>query len=253
MKEHLNWKLFRKRENDKKIKFIIQNSGIDLQIVLQANALSNTNDYHNFGHQLGVSEVAIKLGTVQGLSSSEINALGFGGLTHDGGHTGKALIDDEMKSVELINRFFPDEAFTKLGFSRITNRDLTLSTAFSQRGKWARELAKILQDADLGNIGQGPYYWLYSSMGLADEFGGDPYKFISEEQEKFVKYLESIDPNVFLSSSSQKVYIPARKSLTTILNRPKEVIDYAYRVRHNDISFSEFKKQIDWIIKKTSI
>jgi hypothetical protein len=52
MKEHLNWKLFRERENQKKIKFITQNSGIDLQIILQANALSNTNDYHNFGHQL---------------------------------------------------------------------------------------------------------------------------------------------------------------------------------------------------------
>jgi len=251
MKEHLNWKLFRKRENDKKIKFIIQNSGIDLQIVLQANALSNTNDYHNFGHQLGVSEAAIKLWTVQWLSGSEINALWFGWLTHDWWHTGKALIDDEMKSVELTNRFFSDEIFTKLWFSRITHRDLTLSTAFSQRGKWARELAKILQDADLGNIWQWPYYRLYSSMWLADEFGWDPHKFISEEQEKFIKYLETIEPSVFLSAWSKKVYVPARESLNTILNWPKEVISYAYNVRHNDISFCEFKKQIDWIIKKS--
>lgn len=251
MKNNVDLKLFRIQENQKKLNYIVRNSGINLAMILQANALSNANDYHNFGHQLGVSERAIKLWIFQWLSLPEINSLWFAWLTHDSWHTGKALIDDEMKSVELTNRFFADEVFTKLWFSRTTHRDLTLSTAFSQRGMWERELAKILQDADLWNISQWPHYRLYSSMWLSDEFWNDWQKFINENQEPFIKSLEAIEAGVFLSSSAKKIWIPVRESLHTILSRPKEVITYSYNVRHNDISFYEFKKQIDWIIKKS--
>ena len=57
----LHPKLSREAENKKKLAFILQNSDIPQSIILKAQQLSNKNPYHNFGHQLGVAESAIRI------------------------------------------------------------------------------------------------------------------------------------------------------------------------------------------------
>lgn len=253
MREALNflgWKLFRKKENEKKMNFILDHSDVDFSLFGLAHALSQPNGYHNFWHQLGVAETAIKIAEAEWLSRKEINLLVVTALLHDSGHTGVAKIDDEIVSVDLSIRFLPVEICQKLGFTQTQLKDLILATTFSQRGKYDRNLAKVIQDSDLGNVSFGPYYRLYSSMGLADEFGGDYHKFIDKDQQGFLGYLNSIIPGWYLSAWAKKICPPLQESLNTILSWPKEVIEYAYSVRHEDILFVDYKRHIDRLIQK---
>ncbi|MCX6822832.1 MAG: HD domain-containing protein [candidate division SR1 bacterium] len=253
VKEALNflgWKLFRKQENERKMNFIIAHSDFDFSLFGTAHALSQPNDYHNFGHQIGVAEAAITFAEAQGCSRQEINLLVVTALLHDAGHTGVARIDDEMVSVELAVRFIPAELCQKLGFTYEQLKNLILATTFSQRGRYDWHLAKIIQDADLGNVSFGPYYRLYASMGLADEFGGDYKKFIHQDQQGFINYLESIRPGGFLSDGAKKIGAPLQASLDTILSWPEEVYEYAYKVKQDDILFDDFQKHIDALIQQ---
>ena len=61
----LHPKLSREMENKKKLEFILQNSDISQAIVVKAQHLSHKNPYHNFGHQLGVAESAIRIALAQ--------------------------------------------------------------------------------------------------------------------------------------------------------------------------------------------
>lgn len=61
----LHPKLSREMENKKKLEFILQNTDISQAIVIKAQALSHKNPYHNFGHQLGVAESAIRIALAQ--------------------------------------------------------------------------------------------------------------------------------------------------------------------------------------------
>ena len=253
MREALNFlgrKLFRKQENELKMKFITTHSDFDFSLFGTSHALSQPNNYHNFWHQIGVAEAAIKFAEAQWCSRAEINLLVVTALLHDAGHTGVAKLDDEMISVELAIRFLPAEACKKLGFTHEQLKNLILSTTFSQRGKYDRNLARIIQDADLGNVSFGPYYRLYASMWLADEFGGDYKKFIHQDQQWFVNYLESICPGGFLSEWARKVGSKLQESLDTILSWPEEVYDYVYNVRHDDILFVDFQKHIDDLVQQ---
>jgi hypothetical protein len=171
-------------------------------------------------------------------------------LLHDAGHTGVAKLDDEMISVELAIRFLSSETCKRLWFTHEQLKNLILATTFSQRGRYDRNLARIIQDADLGNVSFGPYYRLYASMWLADEFGGDYKKFIHQDQQWFVNYLASICPGGFLSEWAKKVGSNLQDSLNIILSWPEDVYDYAYRVRHEDVLFVDFQKHIDEIIQQ---
>lgn len=244
----LGWKLFRKQENEHKMNFILAHSDVEFSMFGTSHALSQANGYHNFGHQLGVAETAIKLAEAEWCTRQEINLLVVAALLHDSGHTGAARIEDEIVSVELAIRFVPQELCKKLWFTQEQLKNLILATTFSQRGAYKTKLAKIIQDADLWSVSFGPYYRLYASMGLADEFGADCYKFIQMDQQAFVNYLFSISPDGYLSAWAKKICPPLQDSLDTILSRPKEVIAYAYKVRHDDILFVDFQKHIDAIV-----
>lgn len=246
----LGWKLFRKQENERKMQFILDHSDIDFSLFGTSHALSQSNGYHNFWHQLWVAETAIKFAEAEWCTRQQINLLVVAALLHDAGHTGKASIEDEMVSVELSLRYTPQELCKKLWFSHEQLKNLIMATTFSERWSYETKLAKIIQDADLGNVSFGPYYRLYASMGLADEFGGDYKKFIRQDQQAFVNYLTSITPGGFLSDGAKKIWIPLQESLDTILSRPEEVYEYAYNVRHDDVLFVDFQKHIDEIIQK---
>ena len=232
------------------MQFIIAHSDVDFSLFGPSHALSNPNGYHNFGHQIGVAESAIKIAEAEWLSRKEINLLVVAALLHDAGHTWVTTLGDEMASVELAIRFLPADVYQKLWFTPIQLRDLILATAFSQRGKYNRNLAKILQDADISGSFFGPYYRLYATIGLVDEFGIDYRVFIREEQQKFLNYLNSISPGCFLSEGAKKVCSDPQKSLDMLLSRPDEVIDYAYKVRRDDILFADFEKELQKLINE---
>lgn len=258
---NLLWrKLFRKQENERKMEFILARSDIEFSMFGTSHALSQSNGYHNFWHQIGVAETAIKFAEAQWCTREKNNLLVVVALLHDAGHTWVSRPDDEVISSKLAARFVPQELCKKLWFTHDQLENLILATTFSRRGEYEWELAKtlpddlhlvkIIQDADLGNVSFGPYYRLYASMWLADEFGGDYKKFIHQDQQWFVNYLESICPGVFLSEWARKVGSDLQKSLDTILSWPEEVYDYAYKVRHDDILFVDFQNHINAIIQK---
>lgn len=246
-------KVFRTRENLKKIDFIIGNSDITPTTLVKTATIAIGNEYHNFGHQLGVAEYAIKIAVAEKRNREEINTLGFAGLIHDAGHKGLITAFDEIRSLEMTETIMEESDFTVIGSSKETSmsklRDLVIATVFSNRGKINDPLAKIMQDADLAHLGQGINYWLWASMGLIEEFSRQrkaklsPIDFIKIEQEKFVEFLSTLSENgsVFLSKGANRIFRNPLQDVQKIKNLPNEIIDYAYSVRHDDITLEEFE------------
>jgi hypothetical protein len=112
--ESLNIKLFRQKENNLKAQFIVQHSDITPEILSIANQVSNLNPYHNFGHQLGVAETALKLAQFQKFSKSEINVLVLASLFHDAQHDTTLDPNAEEKAYETAIQHLPKEVFQKL-------------------------------------------------------------------------------------------------------------------------------------------
>ena len=99
--ELITQKLFRVKENMKKIKFIIENSDITFELIQKASVLARKNEYHNFGHEIGATEQGIRIAIAEGRSREEINLIATALLFHDAGHIGIVRWYDEINSVNL--------------------------------------------------------------------------------------------------------------------------------------------------------
>jgi len=170
--EFLGPKLFRESENKKKLSFILKNSDITHSIIVKSQKLSNKNSYHNFWHQLGTAESAIRIAQAQWLSRTDINLLVLVALFHDASHSWVAHPDDEEKAYEDTMNILTSEELELLWCRVEDIKKLILATKFSLRWTCKGMLEKIIQDADLWSLGYGPYYMLYSTIGLMDELHG---------------------------------------------------------------------------------
>ena len=253
--KNITEKLFRIRENLKKIEYITKNSDITIELIQKAAILSKKNPYHSFGHELGATEQGIRLAIAQGMSREEINLIGIALLFHDADHSGIVKLYDEMRSIELANAVLI-ESDTIIAGSNHTKvlenmRDLILETTFPvRRGRNDNPMVQIIQDADLAHLGQGPDYWGWSSMGLVDEFNRvrtlSPQQFIKDEQEKFVRYVSSLSGTgkFYLSKGAQKIFGDPLVDVLVIKNWSDRAIQYAYDVRMDDITLEEFSEKI---------
>ncbi len=254
-------KYFRIRANEEKIKFILEHTDISIDIINKAQKSAIPNPYHGFGHALGVTESGILIAEACGCNREEINTIALALLFHDADHRGVHRPNDEERAATRMMSALSKEDFkicgvpTRIAQQRI--RDLILSTKFSAHGKSSDLWVCIVQDADIASIGKGPEYWLWATMGLVDEFNRErngslltPFGFIHSEQLKFLKTLEkaSITGEVFLTSGARKIFQDPFESLKTIMSWPERVIDWAYSVRFEDITFEEFKQNLHKII-----
>lgn len=249
-------KLFRVRENIKKLEFIIQNSDISFEIIQKAAIVSQRNPYHNFGHELGATEQAIKIAIAENRSEQEINLIALAMLFHDADHRGIVKLYDEMNAVDLASRVLTatDTIIAGADHNKVMQgmRDLILSTIFpGTRGKNNDPIVKIIQDADLAHFGHGTIYWAWASMGLIDEFNLNlevpltPQVFIRETQEKFINFLATLsgDGEVYLSSGARKIFRNPLKDVVEFKTWSDQAINYAYMVRREDVTLEEFEKE----------
>ncbi len=249
---------FRVKEDMRKIDYIINNSDITIQTIEKAAGVSVANPYHNFDHGLGVSAQAIRLAKAEHRRKAEVNLVGTVGLFHDSGYRLSEKPFPEIKSFEVAKRVI-DESDTRCISLNHEGVLLQLikyikATAYpSARTPQMRQdpLKCIIQDADLGHLGQGPFYWVWASMGLLDEFNQvreehvSPEYFIRTTQEKFVKSLRELqEGEVFVSEGSKEIYQNPLKSMEEVKRWPLEAINFAYGMRKMDINIHEFETKI---------
>ena len=157
-------KLFREKENKKKIQFICQNSNIPQSIIIKAHALSNKNWYHNFWHQLWVAESVIRIAQATWLSNTDINLLAFASLFHDSSHIWiNRWNDEEIAYNDMINVVSWDE-LEALQISHDKLKELILYTDFKLRWTNGSIMIQIIQDADLWGIWYGPLYVILDNV-----------------------------------------------------------------------------------------
>jgi hypothetical protein len=259
-------KTYRIPESKRKIFFILKNTNITMPIIEKAAQLIEKNEYHNFDHELGAAEMGIKIAQEEGYTKTECTEIVFAILLHDAGHPGFLVPGTEKLSASLIDPNFSEAVFESMQlykeYSLKRIQFNILATVFADRGTSKNPDAHIMQDADLAHIGQGPYYWLWASMGLIDEFNKlrtdylTPTTFIKEEQRKLLEYLQKCSPDgksngksIWLSEGAQQLFNNPWDDIDEIESWSEEVYNYAYRVRFMDITLSEFKKQVLFLKK----
>jgi hypothetical protein len=249
-------KLFRKRENWKKVLFILKQTNLDIAIITAAASVARLNDFHNFGHQLGAAEMGIKIARAEGLTKAEITEIAFALLFHDATHTGIPQWDDELRAIAVI-KLVTSESDIK-SFSKRTYDDfmtissnLILATKFSKRGETHNLLERIMQDADLAHLGQGPEYWLWSSMGILTEFNVQHNKqvsvteFVHHEQAVFINNLiKKGNGYVYLTEGARSILKDPAKDLELLMQYNERQLQFAYNTRKQDITLDEFKKYL---------
>jgi len=240
----INIKLFRKKENHKKVQFILEKTDITKEIIFLANEISNLNPYHNFGHQLGVAETAIIIGETEGCSRKEVNLLALCGLFHDAKHLGKYIENAEENSYITAIETLPEHVFQKLQISKSEFFELIMATKIKKHGKLQNKLAKIIQDADLWWLARWPEYLLYTSMWILDEENINKETFL-QIQEEFINKIQQESKSFFVSEWAKEVFIEPKEGLKILQYRPKEKIEKAYELRKQDISFEEFCKKLN--------
>ena len=251
-------KLFRIRENQNKINFIVANSGITENTLIKAAILAKKNPYHNFGHALGATEYAIKIAMAEKRKSDEINLITLAMLFHDARHRGFVQLYDEARAIEGADEVLDesDTEVTLLGRNTAVQkiRNLVLATIFPDaRGIQNDPLARIVQDADLAHLGQGPIYWLWSSMGLIEEFNLNRQTpltadaFIYLEQEKFVSFLSTLSGTgkVYLSEGALATFGDPLIDVQNVKKFNSKVVEYAYDVRYKDVTIEEFTAHVE--------
>ncbi len=253
-------KVFRMRDNLKKIEFIMEHAGIPESIILKAAVVAKANFYHNFGHQLGATEDAIRIAIAEGLSKEEIYLLALAMLFHDAQHTGLARPEDELVSTIIAFKVLTDEDLAPTGKTpdqaRAAIRDIIISTIFSKRGKSNDILEKIAQDADLAHVGHGPYRWIWASMGLREEFNlvenlkSNPKYFLRIAQRKFIMFIldSSPDGQFWRTEGAMQILGNPMDDLPFIESLSDEAIEYADSVKFENIPLSEFKKKMQELI-----
>lgn len=248
LSESLSLNLFRSNENLKKLNYIKENSDITDDIILIAKNLSVNNWYHNFWHEIWVAETTIKLCKECGIDRNMINLLVLAALFHDSGYTKTYDIDLEKLACNLSNTYLPNKVFDKMAIKREDFNNLIMMTNINNRKTDNEEHLKILQDADFWCLWQWPYYILYACMWLIDEWVISLDNFVDDEL-KFVKN-HLINGSLYLSNSWNKVLESPIKSLEIIASWPRNVIEKAYNLRKSNITFEEFKNEIDSMLKQ---
>ncbi len=249
-------KVFRVKSNREKIFFLLENTKITQSVLVSAAKAARPNPFHNFGHQIGAAETFVKLALIAGLSVEERTLGALGLLFHDALHTGIQLYYDEIRSFESLAQSIDDTDYITMGLRRSEEnlpkfRHIILSTVFQDRGGADDQYTKMVQDSDLGHLGRGTAYWMWSSMGLIDEFiragqKTDPVTFIKEDQSKFINYVKflSKEDSVFLSDAAKSSLIDPEKTLIEIKNLTVPQIMFAYNHRQADITVEEFEKKL---------
>ncbi len=254
-------KLFRKRENDRKIQFILENTDITVETFIKAATIAKRNPYHNFGHEIGACEQGIRIAMAENRIREEINIVAIALLFHDASHRGYVQLYDEMRAVYMAGEILDETDTAIIGPDHSKNmksiRELILATIFpGSRGKNLNPIEQIIQDADLAHLGLGWPYWLWASMGLIEEFNRDrntplsPIDFIKNEQEKFINYLSSLsnNGNIYLSAGAQKIFKNPVEEVRHFATIPTSVIEYAHSVRYEDVTLEEFKVAINQLM-----
>lgn len=247
LSKNLSLNLFRNNENLKKIKYVKENSDITDDIILIAKNLSINNWYHNFWHEIWVAETVIKLCKEENVDKKTLNLLVLAALFHDSWYTKQYEIDLEKLACNLCNTYIPNNVFKQLNITREDLNNLILMTKISNRSINNQEFIKILQDSDLWWLWYGPYYILYSCMWMIDEWIISLDNFI--EDVKFFIKNNYKNWQFFLSKAWNDKLKDPMESLNIIEWRPKSAIKIAYQLRNKDITFEEFKKEIDNILK----
>lgn len=251
----------RKKEALKNAQFLIENTSIPFSLFSAAANSANRNPFHDFGHQLAAAVAGYRIATAEGLSQAEAAEIVCILIFHDGGHEGHVQVDDEIRAFQRMCvamngprvRMFTDRPFKE--FMTIA-RDGIMATAFSQHGKMTGLRERIIQDADLSHLGQGPEPWLWASMGLVDELNRNrdttlsQREFVRKEQEEFIKYLTSAGKNgtVWLTDGARKIFENPVETVKTLANYTDTQIDYAYIVRKIDVTVAEFTERLNLLV-----
>jgi hypothetical protein len=249
--------IYRHQINEEHIQFILDNSNMHVQVLQKIMDLCVDNPYHNYGHTLGVMRTILEISKAQSVNRKKTTQLLFAGGLHDAFHPGVATGTDELVSVLAMYDHITDRDLSLCGLNSADRpfiRDMIMATLFSKRGKTDDPIAFIIQDADIGYLGKGPYIYLFASMGLLDEFSSvtftdpDPVRFIRVEQKQFIDMVINMSPmknTFFLSEGAQKILIDPRKVLDQLLQWPDRIYWLAYDLRQADISIDQFITLID--------
>lgn len=250
-------KLFRKRENWKKVLYILKYTDLDISIITAAASVARLNDFHNFGHQLGAAEMGIKIARAEKLTKPVITEIAFALLFHDASHRGIVKWYDKIRAIEAVELVISEtdvKGFSQKSYSDFmaNNRNLILATTFSKHGETDNLHERIMQDADLAHLGQGPVYWLWASMGLIVEFNRQrekkttPIEFIRNEQAAFITALaKKGGGHVFLTDGAQKIFNNPVEDVVLLSMYNDKQIQFAYDVRQKDITVEEFGQQLE--------
>lgn len=248
--------LFRKQENWKHAQFILETTGIKLGTMRKAAAMSHLNEFHNFGHALGSAATGIRIAIAQGLPQQDVSLIALALLFHDALHGGVVDPNDEIHAFDALKQVVsPAEINSLCNLSNskflVFMHRLILATKFSEHGKTNDIHERIMQDADLGHLGYGPVYWLWASMGLIAEFNRQratpltPFEFIRNVQPAFVKSVVSHGKgNFYLTEGARIILQDPTKHVDTLVGYNDAQIQFAYRVRHDDITLDQFKAKI---------
>lgn len=254
----------RKRESRKATSLILHETDMPKSIIRKAMSLTPRNPYHNADHAISATKAAVMIGKAEKLSRQKINYLALVMLFHDTRHTGIATVVDEMRSVKTALKNISTEVLElcrENPFQKLENilRDGILATCFSARGKYCDPLIKIIQDADIHPAGISANYWLYMTLGLAEEFAKqfsrpdllNPHFFLQGKEKSvergFVSFLEmaSGDKNIFLSEGAKKIWHGnAGEILAEIEQLSHKKVEMAFVLRNQDITFEEFEKEM---------
>lgn len=254
-------KTFRKRENWNKVQFIISNTDIDLALIAKAAAVARRNEFHNFGHQIGATEMGIKIAQAENLEPETINIIGLALLFHDGSHRRYVTRFDEARAVRSMTMVLEPADIKHLTSETSTDniftqsKELILATQSNKRGMYAisnREITHmIMQDADLAHLGLGSVYWLYASMGLVDEFSRQeaiplsPVQFIRERQLPFIEFLkETCGQSVYQSQGARQVLRNPAQDVYDVLSYNDTQIIFAYHARREDLTLEAFTEEL---------
>lgn len=258
----IDQKVFRIRENKKKVHFILYNTNLTEEFIIMAATLATRPAYHTFGHALGATEQAIRIAQKEGRSPQDIDLLASTMLVHDAAHQGVVRLTDEMDAFEITAKVVTKDniEFIDMSFDAVMSkmRDLIIDTTFGRRAQIKDPLALIVQDADLAHLGLGIEYWLWASMGLVEEFNHSrkkkltPLTFIREEQEKFVMFLSKISGTgkVYLSEGANALLNDPLEDVKILKDLPESVIEFAYKVRRRDITVKEFTDEMNKLLKE---
>jgi len=226
------------------INYILSNCSITKTIIDLANQLSNKNSYHNFWHQVSVAKAALMIWISEGCNINELNYLALVWLFHDAWHTWKALPEDEENAFQLTVNNISNEQLIQYWVTKEKLHIWIISTTYKERWKHKWKLEKIIQDADMEGIGFWVNYMLYSNLQYLWEVNLWSEKFKINQRE-FIKELQSINKDIFLSEWAKRIYISPVESLKKLDEIDDIIIQKAFSLTKTNITFDNFCQELN--------